>query len=163
MNQANSRTLRCLAALWLSLGFAGNCPAADRYVYEYKGEKYPYSVEQTGENYTFEFEGNPGSESGKRRATLHVFQSVYGDYSIRPAYADAYMKEGATCFVFDASLYSYRACFLPNDFSTVNHPFWGFVSRLPSGMWFLTRQAIPAALGLGLLAFLLGKRNFRAR
>lgn len=152
-----AKAIRCLSrslsALGLALGLSGPCPAGENYVYEYKGEKYPYSVESTGDNHTFEFEKNPGPESGRRRAALHVFQSVYGDYSIKPAYVDAFMKEGATCFVFDASLYSYRVCFLPNDFSIVNHQFWGFVSRLPNSMWFLTRQVLPGLLGVGLLAF----------
>lgn len=154
-----------LAALFLILqGFADIGLARQDYVYEYKSSRYPYFVEQTGDNYTFEFDQNPGPDSGKRRAAMHVFQSVYGDYSIKPMYVDAFMKEGATCYVFDANMYTYRVCFLPNDFSATNpHRFWGFVSRLPNAMWFLTWNILPLVAGsVGLWWFFRRQEKHRA-
>jgi hypothetical protein len=124
--------------------------------YQNDGESYPYSVKQTGDNYTFEFEKNPGKEGKKLKAAAHVLQSVYGDASINPTYSETFMKENAQCFVFDANFYSYRACFLPNDYSPVNRDrFWGFVTQLPNAMWLVTRNLLPALLGLGLFFYLL--------
>jgi len=159
MHQITPARFRRLALLALALAADGR--AGENHVYEYQGQRYPYTVEQTGENHTFEFERNPGPESGRRRAAMHVFQSVYGDYSIKPGYVDAFMKEGAMCFVFDGDLYSYRACFLPNDFSVARHQFWGFVSRVPNVKWFLTRQIGPGLLGLGLLFWGVGRLGRR--
>lgn len=139
---------RHAVAAALCLG-APLCPAGDNYVYENEGVAYPYAVESTGDNYTFEFAKNPGREGGRLKAALHVLRSIYADGSIEPGYSEVFMKEGAKCYVFEARFYSYRACFLPNDYAPDRRDrFWGFVSRLPNAFWFLTRQALPAALVL---------------
>lgn len=125
----------------------GAASASQSYVYENDGVTYPYVTDSTGDNYTFEFEKNPGKEGGRLKAALHVLRSVYGDDSIVPKYSEVFMKEGAKCYVFEARFYSYRACFLPNDYSPEKKDrFWGFVSQLPNAMWFLTRNGIPAVL-----------------
>ncbi len=154
------QTTRALLPMLLSLGLAGGSHAAQNYVYEYKGERYPYTVEQTGDNYTFEFQRNPGGESSRRRAALHVFQSVYGDYSIQPSYSDAFMKETAICFAYDSSQYTYRVCFLPNDSASPDrHRFWGFVSQVPNRMWMLTHNLLPGLGILGVVALIWRKRG----
>ncbi len=147
--------------LLLAIALHAGIAAADtgRFVYPHKGESYPYSIKQTGENYTFEFEKNPGVEGRKLRAALHVLHSAYGDDSINPSYSETFMKEGATCFVFAGSFYTYRACFLPNDYSPGNaNRFWGFVSRLPNAMWIITRNLLPLAVAIGLF-FLYSKKK----
>lgn len=137
----------------------GAATASQNYVYENEGVSYPYVTDSTGENYTFEFEKNPGKEGGRLKASLHVLQSVYGDDSIDRQYSEVFMKEGAKCYVFEARYYSYRTCFLPNDYSPdKKERFWGFVSRLPNSMWFLTRNGIPAVLVLGGVIWMFRKR-----
>lgn len=144
--------------LWLLLvlslarpgaGIAGN---TGDFIYQNDGESYPYSVKQTGENYTYEFPVNPGTEGKKLKAALHVLQSVYGDSSINPSYSETFMKETALCFVFDGRFYAYRVCFLPNDYSPGNkNRFWGFTSRLPNALWLITYNLLPALLAIGLV------------
>jgi hypothetical protein len=69
------------------------------------------------------------------------------------------MKETALCFVFDGTFYSYRACFLPNDYSPANRDrFWGFTTRLPNALWLVTRNLLPALLAIGLF-FLFPKKQ----
>lgn len=149
MNKKTSLPRLTVAAAALLLG-AGTCPAEQKYVYEHEGVAYPYAVNSTGDNYTFEFEKNPGREGGRLKAALHVFRSIYGDDSIAPGYSEVFMKEGAKCYVFDATFYTYRTCFLPNDYSPDRKDrFWGFASRLPNSLWFLTRNGLPAALLIG--------------
>lgn len=132
----------------------GKAEGAGRFVYQGEGESYPYSVKQTGDNYTFEFEKNPGQEGRKLKAARHVLQSVYEDSSISQNYSETFMKETALCFVFDGTFYSYRACFLPNDYSPSNRDrFWGFVTQLPNAMWLITRNLLPALLVIGLVFF----------
>ena len=129
---------------------SGQGSAEQRHVYDNEGTAYPYAVDSTGDNYTFEFEKNPGREGGRLKAARHVMRSVYGDGSIAEKYSEVFMKEGATCYVFEATFYSYRTCFLPNDYSPEKrNRFWGFVSRLPNSMWFLTRNGLPALLLAG--------------
>ncbi|MGZ8217276.1 hypothetical protein [Methylomagnum sp.] len=142
------------ACLPVLIGLAQIAPGtglADQgHVYENEGKRYPYVVDSTGDNYTFEFETNPGREGGRLKALGHVFRSAYGDDSVAPQYSEVFMKEGAKCYVFEATFYSYRGCFLPNDYSPDKRDrFWGFVSRLPNAMWFLTRNILPAVLVVG--------------
>jgi hypothetical protein len=93
--------------------------------------------------------GNPHRKRDK--AAVHVLHSVYEDASISPTYSETFMKESAQCFVFDANFYSYRACFLPNDYSPGNRDrFWGFMTQLPNAMWLITRNLLPALLGIGM-------------
>ncbi len=132
----------------------GAAEGTGEFVYQNDGEDYPYSVKQTGENYTFEFGKNPRVEGRKLKAALHVLQSVYGDSSINPSYSETFMKETALCFVFDGTFYSYRACFLPNDYSPANRDrFWGFVTQLPNALWLITRNLLPALLVFSLFFF----------
>jgi len=150
-------TLRTIL-IWLlaaiSLGIAGLASAENtgKFSYEAQGESYPYSVKQTGDSYTYEFEKNPGLEGNKLKAAVHVLQSVYGDDSINPRYSETFMKETALCFVFDGNFHSYRACFLPNDYSPGNRDrFWGFVTKLPNARWLITFNLLPAVLAFGLI------------
>lgn len=150
-------TIRTLSfPSWLLLIFAGLClsPAfaesTGTFTYQNAGESYSYSVRQTGDNYTYEFDKNPGKEGRKIQAVLHVLLSVYGDDSINPSYSETFMKETALCFVFDGSFHSYRACFLPNDYSPANKDrFWGFVSRLPNAKWLIVYNLLPALAVFG--------------
>ena len=129
---------------------AATAPASQRYVYESGGVSYAYSTDSTGDNHTFEFEQNPGKEGGRLQAVRHVMASVYDDGTIDREYSEVFMKEGAKCYVFEARFYTYRGCFLPNDYSPEKRDrFWGFVSRLPNSRWFLTRQVLPVLLVLG--------------
>lgn len=152
---------------WGSLIFvyASNyCPEAyaakGEYIYEHQGEVYRYSVLQTGENYTFTFDKNPGEISEKLKAGYHVFQSVFDDPSIETKHSQAYTKERAKCFVFDSSFYTYTACFLPNEFSTDNRDrFWGYVTQIPNWKWLVTRNLLPAALAFGLFFYVGTKRK----
>ena len=156
-NKSLSLLLLSFAIAWPSISAA---EGAGQFIYHNEGENYPYSVKQTGDNYTFEFEKTPGVEGRKLKATLHVLQSVYDDPSINPTYSETFMKETALCFVFDGTFYSYRACFLPNDYSP-NHRdrFWGFVTQLPNALWLITRNLLPALLVFGLLFFYPKKRR----
>ena len=52
----------------------------------------PISVKPTGENYTFEFDKSPGSESRQLRAASAVFKTIYADESIAPLYHQTFMK-----------------------------------------------------------------------
>jgi hypothetical protein len=143
----------------LALAEAPRAAAESRYVHEHEGVSYPYLVDTTGENHTFEFEKNPGREGGRLRALGHVFRSVYGDDTVESNYSQVFPKEGAKCYVFEARFYTYRGCFLPNDYSPDKPDrFWGFVTRLPNFSWFLTRQILPAALLLGGIAWWWRKR-----
>lgn len=140
------------------------CPearaAVNEFVYEHQGEVYRYSVTETGENYTFTFDNNPGEMSEKLKAGYYVLQSVYDDPSIKTKYSQAYIKERARCFVFDSTFYTYTACFLPNEFSPKNRDrFWGFVTQIPNWKWLVTRNLLPAALAFGLVFYISTKRK----
>lgn len=146
----NKFLMRILVILTLACPTLTAAEGGGEFVYQSEGVDYPYSVKQTGENYTFEFSKNPGVDGRKLKAALHVFQSVYGDSSVNPSYSETFMKETALCFVFDGTFYSYRACFLPNDYSPANRDrFWGFVTQLPNALWLVTRNLLPALLVLG--------------
>jgi len=152
-----------LPLLLTLLTIAGHSAAAadggGHFIYRNGGVDYPYTVKQTGDNYTFEFAKNPGGEGRKLQAAVDVLQSVYGDTSLNPAYSETFMKETALCFVFDGTFYSYRACFLPNDYSPANRDrFWGFVTQLPNALWLITRNLLPALLAFGLFFFALRKK-----
>jgi hypothetical protein len=125
-----------------------------QFTYHNEGIDYPYSVKQTGESYTYEFAKPPGLEGRKLKAVLHVLKSVYEDSSIKSEYSETFMKETALCFVFDGTFHSYRACFLPNDYSPGNRDrFWGFVTQLPNATWMITYNLLPALLVIGLFFF----------
>ena len=140
--------------IFLMLACAGLASAENtgQFIYQTEGQDYPYTVKQTGDNYTYEFEKNPGKEGKKIKAVWHVLQSVYEDSSINPSYSETFMKETALCFVFDGTFHSYRACFLPNDYSPGNRErFWGFVTKLPNARWLITFNLLPALLAIGLV------------
>lgn len=147
--------LMVLALYGNSIGLAEE---TGNFQWQLNGSNSTYSVKQTGENYTFEFANNPGNLFNKLQASLAVLKTVYGDSSINSTYSETFMKETAQCFVFDANFYSYRACFLPNDYSPGNRDrFWGFVTQLPNAMWLITRNLVPALLGFGLFFYCFGK------
>ena len=134
---------------------------AQRYVYQSadQAHRYEYTITPTGENFTFEFLENPGVVEARLRAVMDVFSSVYGDVSIPAKHSYFYMKEGAKCFVFDATLYSYQACFLPNEYSPGNqNRFWGYVTRIPNGLWLFTYNILPGVIGLGAAVYFLFRR-----
>lgn len=146
------KLLFCLLFLLVVRPGLGLAEGAGQFVYQHEGLDYPYVIKQTGDNYTFEFAKNPGLEGRKLKAAVHVLQSAYGDSSINPTYSETFMKETALCFVFDGTFYSYRVCFLPNDYSPDNkNRFWGFVTQLPNALWLITRNLLPALLVIGLV------------
>ena len=168
MAKKNGFTDRILCNRWLNLTLillgwfthsVGMSGISGNFQFQSDGLNYPYSVKQTGDNYTFEFQDNPGKEGRKLKAAVHVLQSVFDDTSINPTYSETFMKESAQCFMFDATFYSYRACFLPNDYSPGNqNRFWGFVTQLPNALWLVTRNLLPALLGFGFLFYLFRER-----
>lgn len=134
--------------------------APTEFVYEYQREKYPYTVAESGDNHTFEFSRNPGRESERLKAALHVFETVYRDDTIASQYSDFFMKETARCFAFDARFYTYRVCILPNDYSPDKKDrFWGFVNRLPNVWWFVTRNLLPLGLVAAILYFIFRQKR----
>jgi len=134
--------------------------AKNEFIYEHQGEVYRYFVSETGENYTFTFDKNPGDISEKLKAGYHVLQSVYDDPTIETKHSQGYIKERARCFVFDSTFYTYTACFLPNEFSPNNRDrFWGFVTRIPNWKWLVTRNLLPAVMAFGLFFFISTKRK----
>jgi hypothetical protein len=137
----------------------GHAEGGGQYTYQGKGGAYAYSVKKTGDNYSFEFERNPGGQSEKLKAAVNVMASVYQEESVNPRQDGFFMKESAKCFVFDSAWHTYTACFLPNEYSPGNEErFWGFVYRVPNGRWLVTRNLIPALMFLGLSWFFLRRR-----
>ncbi len=148
-------TIWLLFALVMAYHSSGHGAITGNFEYKIDKRSIPYSVKQTGDNYTFEFADNPGKVDEKLKAAVHVLQSIYDDKSINPIYSETFMKESAQCFVFEANFYSYRSCFLPNDYSPGNHDrFWGFVTQLPNAAWLISRNLLPALLGIGLFFYL---------
>ena len=160
MPRCKPRTALMLLLTALAWPAPGAAEGGGDFTFREGAESYPYSVRQTGDNYTFEFAKNPGAEGRKLKAAVDVLRSVYEDGSVNPAYSETFMKETALCFVFDARFYTYRACFLPNDYSPAHRDrFWGFVNRLPNAWWLATRNLLPALLAAGLLFFYPRKRR----
>ena len=126
-------------------------------------ESYPYTVVQTGENYTFKFNKNPaknGNNTAQLKAGYHVLQSIYKDSSIYKTYSEAYIRERARCYVFDSNFYTYSLCFLPNDFSQKNNDrFWGFTTQVPNWKWLVTRILLPVLLAFALFFYLTKRKD----
>lgn len=143
--------------LYFLAGCVGAVPTQSSY--RYAGKVFEYSITPTGENYTFEFKENPGTVDDRLKVIGHVFDTIYGDSSIPAKHHYFFMKEGAKCFVYEASLHTYHACILPNEYSPANRDrFWGFVTRIPNGWWLVTRNVIPALLVLGASLYYLFKK-----
>jgi len=159
----NIQTKLVFALLLFSSMLTSNLACAEntgKFVYQHEGMSYPYAITQTGDNYTYEFEKSPGVEGKKLKAILQVLLAVYEDGSINPSYSETFMKETALCFVFDGNFYSYRACFLPNDYSPNNRDrFWGFVTKLPNARWLITFNLLPLLLVIGLVFYYPKIRN----
>jgi hypothetical protein len=137
----------------------GGAAGAGTYTYYSKAGAFPYTVKETGQNFSFEFEQNPGSQSEKLKAAVNVMSSVYQEESLNPRQDGFFMKETAKCFTFDSSWHTYTACFLPNEYSPGNRDrFWGFVYRVPNAMWLVTRNLLPALAFLGLSWYFLRRR-----
>lgn len=143
--------LACLApGVLLCLAALSAWPAPEPHRFTVNGETYRYTLKETGENFTFEFDRNPGSKKLQLQAAGAVFRAVYEDDSIAPTYRETFMKEGALCFVFPARFHSYTACFLPNHYVPEQRDrFWGYVTRVPNAAWLITRNLLPALLVLG--------------
>lgn len=126
-------------------------------------ENYPYSVIQTGENYTFKFNKNParnGNNTIKLKAGYHVLQSTYKDSSINKTYSEAYIRERARCYVFDSNFHTYSLCFLPNDFSQKDKErFWGFTTQVPNWKWLVTRILLPVLLAFALFFYVTKRKD----
>jgi hypothetical protein len=158
MGRRKKRLLWSLLPLIVCCNPTAAADNSGTFTYQNEAGGYPYAVKRTGDNYTFEFDNYPGTIGKKLKAAAHVLQSVYGDSSIKPTYSETFMKESAQCFVFEARFYSYRACFLPNDYSPGKRErFWGFVTQLPNAAWLITRNLLPALFGIGLFFYLLRK------
>lgn len=150
-----------LIALAVVCGIAS---AETLHSFTYGDQELKYSVRATGENFTFQFDGNPGTLAAKLAAGLHVLNAVYDDESIENRQSSFFTKEGAKCFVFDARFHTYTTCFLPNDYSPGNQErFWGYVTRVPNGYWLITYNLLPAvALLAAFGAWLRGKPSSRS-
>lgn len=152
------------ARLILGLSFAAVALAVyatgGSYTYSDGHELYSYSLNVTGENHTFEFQKSPGKQDDRLKAAVHVLQTVYEDGSINPRHSSFFTKEGAKCFVFDATFHTYTSCFLPNEYSPGNaERFWGYVTRVPNVVWLLTYNLLPALLVLGGFAYWMLREN----
>ena len=149
-----------LVLLTVSQSVATTYATPERGSYIERGEVYPYAIRATGDNFSFEFEKSFSKESERLRAALGVFKTVYDDYSIKPTYVQAFSKEGASCYVFDANLYSYTTCFLPNDYSPDHRDrFWGYVTRLPNLKWLITMNLLPALVLIGAFFYFLRRKS----
>lgn len=138
----------------------GHGAGAGRYTYYGKNGEYAYTVAKTGENFSFEFERNPGSQNEKLKAAVNVLTSVYDEEALNPRQDGFFMKETAKCFVFDGSWHTYTACFLPNEYAPGKEDrFWGFVYRVPNGWWLVTRNLLPALALLAWSWFALRRRS----
>lgn len=169
----NSRSTSCFAyparltslpwlLLILAAGYCDACAAAGagKYTHYSRDKAHVYTVSKTGDNFSFEFERSPGSQNDKLKAAVDVMQTVYEEDSLDPRQHGFFMKETAKCFVFDSTWYTYTACFLPNEYSPGNEErFWGFVYRVPNGMWLITRNLLPALAFLGVSWFFLRSRS----
>lgn len=155
------RSLACLL-LASALLLPAAATAQSSHSYQNGGESFTYTLARTGENFSFEFARNPGRQEERLKAAVHVLRTAYDDASISPRHSSFFTKEGAKCFVFESSFYSYTTCFLPNDYSPGNEDrFWGFVTQVPNGMWLVTRNLLPALLLLGGFAFFMLRKPSR--
>ncbi|NJD07718.1 MAG: hypothetical protein FIA97_14660 [Methylococcaceae bacterium] len=126
----------------------------------YAGKVFEYRITPTGENYTFEFNENPGTVDDRLKVVAQIFDTIYDDSSIPARHHYFFMKEGAKCFVYEANLYTYHACFLPNEYTqAARDRFWGFVTQMPNGWWLVSRNVIPALLVLGTSLYYLFKKQ----
>ena len=134
--------------------------APSEYSYETRGEVYRYIVVQSGDNYNFEFDKEPGILIEQYKAGVHILQSVYNDSSIELEKRQNYIRERARCSLFEGSFYNYTFCILPNDFSPDKQGrFRGFITQLPNWKWHVTRILMPLLLIFGLYYFLMNKRK----
>ncbi|MGR9115276.1 MAG: hypothetical protein ACU85E_05885 [Gammaproteobacteria bacterium] len=151
-----------LSVIWLAFQ---SCLASDsdksEYVYHKGGKTYRYFVIQSGENYNFEFETNPGNRTDRFQAGLHVLYSLYHDSSIHANSKRYYIKERAHCYALESSFKTYSLCMLPNDFTTDDKKdrFWGFVTQMPNWKWLVTFNLLPVLLGFGVIFFFTRKKH----
>ena len=152
--------LTVLAFLASILYYAPISTAQAEFSYESQGEAYQYVIVQSGDNYNFEFDKDPGILIEQYKAGVHVLQSVYNDSSIELENRENYIRERARCSLFEGSFYNYTFCILPNDFSPNKQGrFRGFVTQLPNWKWHVTRILLPLLLIFGLYFFLMNKRK----
>ncbi|MGR9044167.1 MAG: hypothetical protein ACU83N_02655 [Gammaproteobacteria bacterium] len=147
--------------LWLTVSSSTAAGTGEtQYFYQKNGTIYRYVVTQTGDNYSFKFETNPGNLDDRFKAGLHVLYSLYHDSSIKAASKQHYIKERADCYALDSLFHTYSLCFLPNEFSSENRQrFWGFVTQMPNWKWLMVYNLFPALLFFGLLFFLTKKNS----
>ncbi len=143
--------MRFIAAL-LTLAFSAistQTTAKEKHVYE----DIPYTVRQTGINYSFKFEEDIVEQQQRRWAGLHVLKSVYDDFTIKADFSHAYKKERAKCYALDSHHYTYTLCFLPHEFTREKRVLRGFVTRVPNWLWHLTNILLPVVGVFGLLFY----------
>lgn len=141
-----------MTALLLTISAAPASATTEARIYRSSNDEYHYTLKQTGENFSFEFDRNPGGLKERMPAVVHIMSELYDDASIPAGQSHNYTREGAKCFVFDGSFHTYTACFLPNDYRPeLKDRFWGFVTRVPNWKWLLTRNVLPAVLLAALL------------
>jgi hypothetical protein len=128
--------------------------------YESGGKVYRYSVVESGDNYNYEFESNPGNTLEQLKAGVHVLQSIYKDPSINLENREPYIRERATCSLFEGGLYNYTFCIFPNDFSPRKEElFRGFVTQLPNWKWMVIWNLLPVLLVFGMIFFFTKKQK----
>lgn len=158
----NARTLMVSAVLLLMVSGYVDVQASGEQAFFYHSEtgRYRYITEQSGDNYSFEFDNDPGGLDERLGAARHVLHSVFDDSSVDSQYSEAYTWERAKCFIFDGFYYSYRVCLPPNEFSPNSEDrFSGFITQIPNWKWLLTRNLLPALLVIGLFLFFTRNRE----
>ena len=159
------KNLTTLIGVIVTLMATVSCIAvsADRteYLYDKSGKTYRYFVTPTGDNYSFEFEDNPGNMNERFQAGLHVLYSLYHDSSINAGSKQYYVKERAHCYALASTFHTYSLCFLPNDFTGPDkrERFWGFVTQMPNWKWLVLYNLFPALLFFGLIFFFTRKKT----
>ena len=144
-----------ISALYCSFAAA----AKSEFFYKNKEAVYPYAITQSGDNYNFAFETNPGTLDDQFKAGLHVLLTVYRDSSIDSRTKKSYIRERAKCFALGSQFYTYTLCILPNEFAPGKPDrFRGFVTQMPNWKWLVTRNFLPVVLVFGLIFFVTRKR-----
>ena len=134
-----------LTAFFLLMAFAIPSFAKDKYVFE----NYAYTIKQSGINYRFVFNDNLSDPELRKQAGIDVLETIFKDSTLKLQTAKTYKKERAQCYAIDSRFYTYTLCFLPHEFTQKKQLLQGFVTRVPNGLWQLTRILLPALIVFG--------------
>lgn len=126
---------------------SGQSPAGERHVFD----DMPYTVTETGINYSFRFEDDITDRQQRKQAGLHVLRSVYDDNTIEADFSKAYKRERASCYALDGRFHTYTLCFTPQEFSREKKILKGFVTRVPNWTWQFTHVLLPVLAVVALL------------